>query len=196
MVDLYYLLLFLLNFLVILIFLSFNPIHSVLFLIFSFCIAAVILFLLNAEFIGLLFIMIYVGAVAILFLFVIMMIETKIHYNINYTFEKFIYTTFFIIFFYCFLKVFSIEIYDDDIFSYSLDMPNFLEFFDKFSNLVILGQSLYIYFFPIIIIAGLILLVALIGSIVLTINLNKNSAVINKDLRQLSRKNNVLKYYF
>ena len=117
MVDLYYLLLFLLNFLVILIFLSFNPIHSVLFLIFSFCIAAVILFLLNAEFIGLLFIMIYVGAVAILFLFVIMMIETKIHYNINYTFEKFIYTTFFIIFFYCFLKVFSIELYDDDIFS-------------------------------------------------------------------------------
>ena len=56
---------------------SANPVESVLFLILAFCNAAVILFLFNAEFLGLIFIIIYVGAIAVLFLFVIMMLNIK-----------------------------------------------------------------------------------------------------------------------
>ena len=52
-----------------------NPVHSVLFLILAFCNASGILFLFNAEFLGLIFIIIYVGAIAILFLFVVMMLN-------------------------------------------------------------------------------------------------------------------------
>jgi NADH:ubiquinone oxidoreductase subunit 6 (subunit J) len=51
--------------------------HSVLFLILTFCCAACILFLFSVDFLGLVFIMIYVGAVAILFLFVVMMLDVK-----------------------------------------------------------------------------------------------------------------------
>jgi NADH-quinone oxidoreductase subunit J len=49
-----------------------NPVHSVLFLIFAFFNASGIMILLGAEFIGMVFIIIYVGAIAILFLFVVM----------------------------------------------------------------------------------------------------------------------------
>jgi len=54
-----------------------DPIESVLFLILGFCYAAAILFIFHAEFLGLIFIIIYVGAIAVLFLFVIMMLNIK-----------------------------------------------------------------------------------------------------------------------
>ncbi len=54
-----------------------NPIQGVLFLILAFFNAAGILFLFHAEFLGLVFIIVYVGAIAILFLFVIMMLNIK-----------------------------------------------------------------------------------------------------------------------
>ncbi len=56
---------------------STNPVESVLFLILAFCNAAAILFIFHAEFLGLIFIIIYVGAIAVLFLFVIMMLNVK-----------------------------------------------------------------------------------------------------------------------
>merc|ERR1712231_7707 len=55
-----------------------NSIYSVLFLVLNFVAAAGILFLLECEFISLLFLIIYVGAIAVLFLFVIMMLDIKI----------------------------------------------------------------------------------------------------------------------
>jgi NADH:ubiquinone oxidoreductase subunit 6 (subunit J) len=54
-----------------------NSVHSVLFLVCSFLSAAIVLFLLECEFLALLFIIIYVGAIAVLFLFVVMMIHIK-----------------------------------------------------------------------------------------------------------------------
>jgi len=59
------------------IFTTSKAVYSVLILILNFILASFILFLLNANFFALAFIMIYVGALAILFLFVIMMIDTK-----------------------------------------------------------------------------------------------------------------------
>ncbi len=44
-----------------------NPVHSILFLILTFCNCSFIMFLLGAEFLGLIFIMVYVGAIAIFF---------------------------------------------------------------------------------------------------------------------------------
>ena len=52
-----------------------NPVRSVLFLILSFCSAAGLFILLGAEFLGLILIVVYVGAVAVLFLFVVMMLD-------------------------------------------------------------------------------------------------------------------------
>lgn len=59
--------------------LSQHPVFSLLFLVASFLFSAFLLFLLECEFLGLLFILIYVGAIAILFLFSIMMLESKLN---------------------------------------------------------------------------------------------------------------------
>jgi NADH-quinone oxidoreductase subunit J len=52
-----------------------NPVHSVLFLILAFVNASGLFILMGAEFLGMMLIVVYVGAVAVLFLFVIMMLD-------------------------------------------------------------------------------------------------------------------------
>ena len=52
-----------------------NPVHSVLFLILAFFNAAALFVLLGAEFLAMLLVIVYVGAVAVLFLFVVMMLD-------------------------------------------------------------------------------------------------------------------------
>lgn len=55
-----------------------NPIHSILYLILVFCSVTFILIILNVEFIAITFLIVYVGAIAVLFLFVVMMLNIKI----------------------------------------------------------------------------------------------------------------------
>ena len=75
-----------------------NPVHSVLFLILVFFNAAGLLILLGLDFFAMIFLVVYVGAIAVLFLFVVMMLNVKI-----FTFDltKFYFLCFliFIIFF-------------------------------------------------------------------------------------------------
>src|ERR1700742_3904152 len=52
-----------------------NPVHSVLFLILTFFTSAGLFVLLGAEFLAMLLVVVYVGAVAVLFLFVVMMLD-------------------------------------------------------------------------------------------------------------------------
>ena len=52
-----------------------NPVHSVLFLILAFVNAAGLFLILGAEFLAMLIVIVYVGAVAVLFLFVVMMLD-------------------------------------------------------------------------------------------------------------------------
>src|SRR5688500_20317874 len=52
-----------------------NPVHSVLFLILAFFNAAGLFILLGAEFLAMILVVVYVGAVAVLFLFVVMMLD-------------------------------------------------------------------------------------------------------------------------
>src|SRR5688572_7460285 len=52
-----------------------NPVHSVLFLILAFFSAAALFVLLGAEFLAMILVVVYVGAVAVLFLFVVMMLD-------------------------------------------------------------------------------------------------------------------------
>ena len=52
-----------------------NPVHSVLFLILAFVNAAGLFLLMGAEFLGMILVVVYVGAVAVLFLFVVMLLD-------------------------------------------------------------------------------------------------------------------------
>jgi NADH-quinone oxidoreductase subunit J len=62
----------------ILVILSSNPVHSVLSLILVFCLTSASLIIITADFLGILLIVVYVGAIAVLFLFVIMMLNIKL----------------------------------------------------------------------------------------------------------------------
>jgi len=55
-----------------------NPVHSVLFLILVFCNAAGLLVLIELDFFAMIFLVVYVGAIAVLFLFVVMMLNIRV----------------------------------------------------------------------------------------------------------------------
>lgn len=55
-----------------------NPVHASLYLVLTFCISAMIWMLMQAEFLGIILVLVYVGAVMVLFLFVVMMLNIDI----------------------------------------------------------------------------------------------------------------------
>ena len=172
------------------VFISINPIHSVLFLILTFCNASIVLFVFNLDFLALIFIMIYVGAIAILFLFIVMMLNIKNELLTNRSYLPFIIfgiLSFTLQLIFVFEKIF----YDINIIP---ELFNFQIYFDNLTNLQMLGQILFNCFLTCFLIAGFILLVAMLGAIVLTLNFSsrrKNEL----STRQLSRSNNFLIFY-
>ena len=171
-----------------LIFFSSNHVYSVLFLILSFAISSVILIIFEVEFIGLLFIMVYVGAVAVLFLFVVMMINVKKRsYQIKnpaVIYLSLIGGSFLWIKLYTIINATFFNTTDTDVILYPFNYT--LTQFDNLSNIEIIGQALYNGYNIAFILAGFILLVALIGSIHLTINF-KESKKLDESYKQLSR---------
>ena len=189
---LHYILIFLFILSNIFVLISENPVHSVLFLILTFCNAAAILFLFNVEFLGLIFIIIYVGAIAILFLFVIMMLNVKINSYISLIKLPLILVFSFIFLTQIFFYLNEVFIFNNSI-SFT-EYPLFSFLIDNLDNADLLGQVLYNNFLVCFLIAGLILLVAMIGAISLTLNFRserKNELVI----RQLSRSDNFLSFF-
>ena len=188
-----------------------NPIHSVLFLILVFCNAAGILFIFNAEFLGLIFIIIYVGAIAVLFLFVIMMLRIKnkeenlsnlnsgiwilVFSGIEYTLLEMLGESFEL------SKINNVEWIqnnvkkDFEISEILLDSNSekFLTL-DNTNNIDILGQTLFDYYLICFLLAGILLLIALVGCIVLTLKFNSVEESQNVN-RQLSRSDNFLSFF-
>lgn len=167
---------------------SSNPVHSVLFLVFTIFNASLILFFFNVEFLALIFIIVYVGAIAVLFLFVIMMLNIKMSSSKMFLY----YPVFFIVSFIVLIQIFLVlEVSFSDI---SVVQSHSFSVFDVLNNIEVIGQSLYNYFLCVFLLAGLILLVAMIGAIILTLNF---SSVRKNELafRQLSRNDNSLTFF-
>jgi len=139
-----------------------NPVHSVLWLILAFFNAAGLMLLLGAEFIAMLVVIVYVGAVAVLFLFVVMMLDIDFA-SLRSGFTKnlpFGLLLALVLAFEIFVAVMSRQAGPA---LSGRHIPDAAQ-----PNIVALGQLLYSrYLFPFEI-AGLILLVAMIGAIVLT----------------------------
>jgi len=157
--------------------LSGNAVHSVIFLILTFCCSAFVLIFFTADFLALIFIVIYVGAIAILFLFVVMMLNVK--EDSNNSISRFSNVG------EIFILSLLLGIWADGFTSPDIAFQ-FDENLDGFSNIQSLGQFLYNYFLSGVLIAGIVLLVAVIGAITLTFNFNshRKNQVIS---RQLSR---------
>jgi NADH-quinone oxidoreductase subunit J len=142
-----------------------QPINSVLFLIFSFINAAGIFLLAGAEFLALIMVIVYVGAVAVLFLFVIMMLDFNPD-TIKKEVGKHLYVGLFIGFI-LFLEI-ILMMYSPELFSYEYQIVgNTVK--TSLTNTEILGNLIYTEYFLQFQISGFILLVAMIGAIVLTL---------------------------
>ena len=136
-----------------------NPVFSVLFLILAFFNAAGLLVLIGAEFIAMLLVVVYVGAVAVLFLFVVMMLDINFA-EMRAGFQKYLPLGLIV----GGILVFELvaAIYGDAFSGATLPaMP-------EISNTRALGNELYTKYLYLFQIAGLILLVAMIGAISLT----------------------------
>ena len=142
-----------------------NPVHSVLFLILVFFNAAGLFVLLGAEFLAMILVVVYVGAVAVLFLFVVMMLD------IDFTELKSGAQQYILVGAGVGIVLLLELIGSVSLWTFSVASPGELAHRTPpgVSNTVALGQILYtdyIYYFQI---AGLVLLVAMIGAIVLTL---------------------------
>ena len=145
-----------------------NPVNSVIFLIFSFFNAAGIFLIAGAEFLALIMLIVYVGAVAVLFLFVVMMLDLNFEELNKKT--KFIRTG---------IVTASILIIEMLVlFFYYPKEQSFIINQDNntngLTNTEIIGSKIYTEHFYHFQIAGLILLVAMIGAIVLTLRHRDN----------------------
>jgi len=143
-----------------------NPVHSVLFLILTFFNSAGLFVLLGAEFIAFLMIIVYVGAVAVLFLFVVMMLDIDFselrkgamqYVPIGLAIGALLIGELYVLYsswgFAPFVEA-------------NLEAP--MDKFEGTTNTHAMGQLLYTDYFFAFQLAGLILLVAMIGAIVLT----------------------------
>lgn len=173
------------------IYFSINPIHSILLLILLFFESSIVLSLFNLEFISILFILIYVGAIAILFLFVIMMLQLKLN-----DLELLLFLPILFSFNFLFLLKFFINyqpyIYTFDFLNYTTFL-SFNAFEESFNEIFVLGQLLYNYSLICFLLAGLILLLALIGSIILSLEFCKIK--FNFIFKKLVRTSNFVSFF-
>ncbi len=145
-----------------------NTVHSVFFLILDFISISCLFIMIGAEFLGMIMLIVYVGAVAVLFLFVVMMLnvaqqknqwllseDSSGHIPIGLIISA-------LIFFELIIVIGGWK-YKPDLFN-----SNNLQRSSELSNTHSLGQILYTDYIHVFQISGMILLIAMIGAIVLT----------------------------
>lgn len=166
----------------ILVIFSNNAVHSVLFLIFTFFNSAILFLLMNAEFLAMTIVIVYVGAIAVLFLFVVMMLNIS-ESEIKEGFLK--YFPFGLILIAIFITELFL-IFNFDNFSVPENVKIDINEIDliEASNTKLIGLFLYTDYFIIFQISGFILLLAMIGAIVLA----KSDENIIKSTSSISQK--------
>lgn len=157
-----------------------NPVHSIFFLVLVFVAATGLLLLLGVEFIAMLFLVVYIGAITVLFLFVVMMLNVKI-VELNERFIRYLPIGIFIGIIFLIEVIFLInETLTNDSFNLtnilSNNMPEITSstnnYFELISaiNIEQLANILYTKYVYLFLLGGMILLIAMIGAIILTLN--------------------------
>ena len=163
-----------------------NTVHSVFFLILDFISISCLFIMIGAEFLGMIMLIVYVGAVAVLFLFVVMMLnvaqqknqwllseDSSGHIPIGLIISA-------LIFFELIIVIGGWK-YKPDLFDLDNSVNNF-----SVSNTHSLGQVLYTDYIHVFQISGMILLVAMIGAIVLTFR-KREGVKTQSYIKQISR---------
>ena len=163
-----------------------NTVHSVFFLILDFISISCLFIMIGAEFLGMIMLIVYVGAVAVLFLFVVMMLNVAQQKNQWFNSEEnsghipigLIIST--IIFFELIIVIGGWK------FKPELSESSATQVSNEISNTHSLGQVLYTDYVHVFQISGMILLIAMIGAIVLTYR-QRAGVKTQSYLKQISR---------
>ena len=163
-----------------------NTVHSVFFLILDFISISCLFIMIGAEFLGMIMLIVYVGAVAVLFLFVVMMLNVAQQKNQWFISKEnsghipigLIIST--IIFFELIIVVGGWK------YKPELSSPTISQVSNEISNTHSLGQVLYTDYIHIFQISGMVLLIAMIGAIVLTFR-QREGVKKQSYLKQISR---------
>ena len=161
-----------------------NPVYSVLFLILTFFISSTLFVLLGAELIAMLVIVVYVGAVAVLFLFVVMMLD------INYSRFKSGFTKYLTIGLICGIILFVNIVF---IIKQSATTELVADTVHYTSNVVAIGNLIYTKYMYIFHLSGILLLISIIGSLVLTLR-TKSTSVYKQNVDAQVRRSSSVKY--
>jgi len=167
-----------------------NSVHSVLFLVLNFIISSGILLILEREFLALSFLIIYVGAISILFLFVIMMLDIKVVNSTKDLLKYFpigslIGVIFFFEIFYIIFNTFVLNSYSNG--DFSNFHINWYKKIDFITDITALGQIIYTHYVIQFLLAGIILLLSVIAAIILTKDNIKKKPKKQLLFRQISR---------
>ena len=162
-----------------------NTVHSVFFLILDFISISCLFIMIGAEFLGMIMLIVYVGAVAVLFLFVVMMLNVAQQKNQWFISEENsghipVGLLISVIIFFELIIVIGGWKYKPDLFEITNQITN------EISNTHSLGQVLYTDYIHIFQISGMILLIAMIGAIVLTFR-QREGVKKQSYLKQISR---------
>ena len=163
-----------------------NTVHSVFFLILDFISISCLFIMIGAEFLGMIMLIVYVGAVAVLFLFVVMMLnvaQQKNQWFLSKSSSKHIPIGLIIstIIFFELIIVIGGWKYKPNLFN-----PTNSSSLNEISNTHSLGQVLYTDYIHVFQISGMILLIAMIGAIVLTFR-QREGVKKQSYLKQISR---------
>ena len=163
-----------------------NTVHSVFFLILDFISISCLFIMIGAEFLGMIMLIVYVGAVAVLFLFVVMMLNVAQQKNQWFASEASsghipVGLIISVIIFFELIIVIGGWKYKPDLFDINNSVNNF-----SISNTHSLGQVLYTDYIHVFQLSGMILLVAMIGAIVLTFR-KRTGVKTQSYLKQISR---------
>ena len=165
-----------------------NPVHSVLFLILAFLNAAGIFVILHAEFLAMILIIVYVGAVAVLFLFVVMMLDIKTTIEKSNILQ---YLPIGLFIGFVFIAELVIVLINTKLELSNMQiLSNPLNKFAELSNTKAIGSVLYTDYILHFQLAGVILLIAMIGSIVLTLR-ERTGVKRQSVVEQLSRSSKI-----
>jgi NADH-quinone oxidoreductase subunit J len=150
---------------------SLNPIHSILFFILTVCNLSALLILMKIGFLAFIFFIVYIGAISVLFLFIIMLLNIRIldlkenilnYFPINMSFT-----------FLAAYILFNILYTDITPLILNNQYIGWIDALNEISDVETLGLLIYTYYYYLFLVIGIILLIAMISSIMLTLSHKK-----------------------
>ena len=144
-----------------------NPVHSILSLVLLFFLSSCLALALGVEFLAILILIVYVGAISVLFLFVVMLLNIRV-LELNVSLVKYwwlgvLYSVFFLL-----NLVYALS---PILFTATLEFPSYVNLglqTIEWTSIAQFGEAIFLYFPHLLIIASLILFVAIVSPVLLT----------------------------